>query len=215
MNTLKGLRAIVTSGPTHEPLDPVRFLGNRSSGRQGHAIAEALRDAGAEVTLVSGPVSIADPKGMNIIKVTTAREMLTACTSALPADIFVGAAAVADWRPQTVSRQKIKKSGTLPPTIALIENVDILSTVGHLKTKRPRLVIGFAAETHHLLKYADQKRRAKKADWMVANDVSDGKIFDADTTKVLWITGTHRETWTGTKHAIAQQLTRKILSSWT
>ncbi len=213
MNSLKGLKVLVTSGPTHEPLDPVRFLGNRSSGKQGHAIAEALRDAGAEVILVSGPVSIPDPKQLSVIKVTTAKEMLAACKSVLPVDIFISAAAVSDWRPKKVARQKIKKTDAAP-AIELVQNPDILKAIAR-SNPRPKLVIGFAAETEQLEARAKQKRKAKGCDWMIANDVSDGKIFDAEATTVLWITADTSETWHGSKKKIAEQLTRKIIEQWT
>lgn len=212
MKSLKGLKALVTSGPTHEPLDPVRFIGNRSSGKQGHAIAEALRAAGAEVVLVSGPVSIPDPKQLSIIKVKTAKEMLAACKSVLPVDIFISAAAVADWRPKTVSPKKIKKADKTP-TIELVENPDILKTICNSK-ERPKLVIGFAAETENLEAYAEKKRIAKGCDWIIANNVSDGKIFDADKSTVVWMTGDQSENWSGSKKVLAQQLTQKIMELW-
>ncbi|MAU98069.1 MAG: bifunctional phosphopantothenoylcysteine decarboxylase/phosphopantothenate--cysteine ligase CoaBC [Fulvimarina sp.] len=170
---LAGLSAIVTSGPTHEPIDPVRYIANRSSGRQGHAIAAALRDAGARVTLVSGPVTLADPRDIAVRHVETAAEMLTAVEAALPADIAVFVAAVADWRVAAESSRKIKKTGDGPPALALAENPDILSTVGH-HDRRPGLVIGFAAETDDLLANARGKLARKGADAILANDVSPG-----------------------------------------
>ncbi len=212
MKSLKGLHALITSGPTHEPLDPVRYIGNRSSGKQGHAIAEALREAGAEVTLVAGPVSIPDPKQISVIKVTTAKEMLAACQSVLPVDIFVGAAAVADWRPKNIARQKMKKTGNTP-TIELVQNPDILETIAKGK-HRPKLVIGFAAETENLEAYAEKKRRAKGMDWVLANDVSGGRIFDAEETQVLWLTADTQEHWRGSKRTIAKRLTEKVLAVW-
>ena len=173
---LAGRHVIVTSGPTHEPIDPVRYLANRSSGRQGHAIAAAAAAAGARVTLVAGPVTIADPPGVDVIHVETAREMLGAVEVALPADVAIMAAAVADWRVVDEARadMKLKKtgSGKPPPTLALTENPDILATVGRHQSLRPALVIGFAAETDNLLDSARAKLRAKGADWILANDVS-------------------------------------------
>jgi phosphopantothenoylcysteine decarboxylase/phosphopantothenate--cysteine ligase len=169
---LAGRRAIVTSGPTHEPIDPVRYIANRSSGRQGHAIAAALAAAGAEVTLVSGPVEIAPPPGVRTVRVSTAREMQEAVEAALPADIAVMAAAVADWRVDE-SAGKIKKSAGGPPKLVLTENPDILAGIARHK-QRPRLLIGFAAETENLIANAKEKLRRKGCDWIVANDVSPG-----------------------------------------
>lgn len=168
---LAGRRIVVTSGPTHEPIDPVRYLANRSSGRQGHAIAAALTGLGAEVTLVSGPVAIADPPGVAMRRVETAREMLQAVEAALPADAAVFVAAVADWRTVAEGEAKIKKGDGGPPALALTENPDILATVGHSQL-RPRLVVGFAAETDDLLANARAKLDRKGADAIVANDVS-------------------------------------------
>lgn len=169
---LAGKRAIVTSGPTHEPIDPVRYIANRSSGRQGHAIAAALAKLGAEVTLVSGPVSIPDPAGVTVIHVERAAEMLGAVLSSLPADLAVMVAAVADWRVAAESAQKIKKQpGNGAPVLAMAENPDILKTVGH-HASRPKLVIGFAAETDDVLENARTKLDRKGADFIVANDVS-------------------------------------------
>ncbi|RUM27419.1 bifunctional phosphopantothenoylcysteine decarboxylase/phosphopantothenate--cysteine ligase CoaBC [Rhizobium vallis] len=169
---LKGRKAIVTSGPTHEPIDPVRYIANRSSGRQGHAIAAALAKLGAEVTLVSGPVTIADPIGVTVIHVERAEEMRDAVLAALPADIAVMVAAVADWRVASAADQKLKKHpGESIPTLALTENPDILKTVGH-HTMRPKLVIGFAAETQDVESNARAKLERKGADMIVANDVS-------------------------------------------
>jgi phosphopantothenoylcysteine decarboxylase/phosphopantothenate--cysteine ligase len=169
---LSGRKAIVTSGPTHEPIDPVRYIANRSSGRQGHAIAAALARLGADVTLVSGPVAIPDPSGVKVVHVERAEDMRDAVLAALPADIAVMVAAVADWRVASASNQKIKKQpGESIPTLALTENPDILKTVGH-HTMRPKLVIGFAAETQDLDGNAKAKLERKGADIIVANDVS-------------------------------------------
>jgi phosphopantothenoylcysteine decarboxylase / phosphopantothenate---cysteine ligase len=169
---LAGVRALVTAGPTQEPLDPVRFIANRSSGKQGYAIADALVKAGADTTLVSGPVELAAPHHVKLVKVTTAREMLAACENALPADVGVFTAAVADWRPETIANSKMKKreSGSVPD-LKLTQNPDILATIGN-GPKRPRLVIGFAAETDDVIANAKSKLTKKNADWIVANDVS-------------------------------------------
>lgn len=170
---LTGKRLLVTSGPTHEPLDPVRYLANRSSGKQGHAIALAAAQAGADVTLVTGPVTIADPPGVRTVHVETAREMEQAVETALPADVAICAAAVADWRPAGEGTEKIKKSGNgAVPGLSLVENPDILRGLAQRKSGRPELVIGFAAETEKLLDHATAKRARKGADWIVANDVS-------------------------------------------
>jgi phosphopantothenoylcysteine decarboxylase / phosphopantothenate---cysteine ligase len=170
---LAGRHVLVTSGPTHEPIDPVRYIANRSSGRQGHAIAQAAAQAGAAVTLVSGPVSIPDPPGVTVIRVETAREMLAAVEAALPADIAIFAAAVADWRPEhEAGAKKIKKDGTGPAPLALAENPDILATIARRSTGRPALVVGFAAETDTVLDHARAKLARKGCDLIVANDVS-------------------------------------------
>jgi phosphopantothenoylcysteine decarboxylase/phosphopantothenate--cysteine ligase len=170
---LSGRHALVTSGPTHEPIDPVRYIANRSSGQQGHAIAAALRDLGARVTLVSGPVTVPDPPGVTVRKIESAREMLDACQAALPADIGVFAAAVADWRVDHAASGKIKKlTGAEPPALKLVPNPDILASIAAPGPDRPRLVIGFAAETDDLMRNAQAKLERKNADWIVANDVS-------------------------------------------
>ncbi|MGU3664399.1 bifunctional phosphopantothenoylcysteine decarboxylase/phosphopantothenate--cysteine ligase CoaBC [Methylobacterium sp. A49B] len=170
---LAGRRVLVTSGPTHEPIDPVRYIANRSSGRQGHAIAAAAAQAGAAVTLVSGPVAIPDPPGVAVVRVESAREMLAAVEAALPADIAVFAAAVADWRPEReAGAKKIKKDGTGPAPLPLVENPDILATIARMSAGRPPLVIGFAAETDAVLDHARAKIARKGCDLIVANDVS-------------------------------------------
>jgi phosphopantothenoylcysteine decarboxylase/phosphopantothenate--cysteine ligase len=197
---LTGMRALITAGPTREPVDPVRFLANHSSGKQGYAIAEALMRAGAETTLVSGPVSIAPPDGVKLMRVTTAREMLAACEANLPADVLVMAAAVADWRPDIAANSKIKKS-TDPhlsneksvPLIKLVENPDILVTLAQ-HAKRPRLVIGFAAETDDVVENAIAKRTRKGADWIIANDVS-GDVMGGERNKVHLISAAGTEDW--------------------
>ncbi|HYD18719.1 MAG TPA: bifunctional phosphopantothenoylcysteine decarboxylase/phosphopantothenate--cysteine ligase CoaBC [Patescibacteria group bacterium] len=180
---LRGVKALVTSGPTFEALDPVRFLGNRSSGKQGHAIAEALAFAGAEVTLVSGPVNEPPPRCVQAIQVESAREMLDACLKSLPVDIAICAAAVADFRPEEVADRKIKKSGTDPVSLKLVQNPDILATLSN-SNQRPKLVIGFAAETHDGLEHAKQKLAKKGCDWLVLNDVSGGQVFGQDNNAV-------------------------------
>ena len=169
---LAGRRVLVTAGPTHEPIDPVRYIANRSSGKQGYAIAAAIARAGAEVTLVSGPVGLPDPAGVTTIRVETAREMLEAAETALPVDVAVMAAAVADWRVASEAAEKIKKGPDGVPTLAFVENPDILATIGRHATLRPRLVVGFAAETESLIANARTKLAKKGADLIVANDVS-------------------------------------------
>lgn len=182
---LNGLRIVVTAGPTIEPIDPVRFLSNRSSGKQGYAIAAALADAGAEVILVSGPTCLPAPDGVSRIDVETARDMLAAVEAALPADIFIAVAAVADWRPKHAAPLKSEKSAA-SPVLELVENPDILKTVSALPpNRRPRLVIGFAAETHDVLDRARAKRLRKGCDWIVANDVSGDAMGGAENAATL------------------------------
>jgi phosphopantothenoylcysteine decarboxylase/phosphopantothenate--cysteine ligase len=188
---LLGVRALVTSGPTHEPIDPVRYLANRSSGRQGHAIAAALARAGATVTLVSGPVAIADPPGVRTVRVETARQMHEACLAALPVEVAVCAAAVADWRPEAATAAKLKKEeGRGPPALHLVENPDILAALARHPTQRPRLVVGFAAETGGLEAEARAKRAKKGCDWILANDVSEGTgVLGGSHNQILFLTG--------------------------
>lgn len=181
---LSGYHAIITSGPTFEPIDPVRFIGNRSSGKQGHAIAAALAKAGASVTLVSGAVSIPDPADVRTVHVETAAQMLAACEAALPADIFIGAAAVADWH-VIASTQKLKKD-VVAPVLHLLPNSDILAHVTQHK-QRPALVIGFAAETQDVAANATVKLARKGCDWLLANDVSGGKVFGDDENQVVFL----------------------------
>ncbi len=169
---LAGRKIIITSGPTHEPIDPVRYIANRSSGQQGHAIAKAAARAGARVVLVSGPVAIPDPSGVTTHHVETAREMLAAVEAALPADIFIGAAAVADWRVENAGAQKMKKSTSGMPSLQFAENPDILASVSAKSKDRPALVVGFAAETENVIAYAQDKLARKKCDLIIANDVS-------------------------------------------
>jgi phosphopantothenoylcysteine decarboxylase/phosphopantothenate--cysteine ligase len=213
---LNGLKALVTAGPTQEPLDPIRFLANRSSGKQGYAIAGALAAAGADVALVSGPVEIAPPPHVNLIKVGTAREMLRACEAQLPADIAVMSAAVADWRPESPASGKIKKDdGRAVPEIRLVENPDILATLAK-SSNRPRLLIGFAAETDHVRAHAGAKRERKGADWILANDVSaDGEgrsVMGGDRNQIHLITAETEESWPEMSKAdVARRLVQHIV----
>jgi len=193
---LTGRHVLITSGPTHEPLDPVRYIANRSSGKQGHALARAAVAAGARVTLVSGPVNLPAPEGVATIKVETAQEMLDATLDALPADIAICAAAVADWRASAEAAQKLKKNDKSDATLVLAQNPDILATVAVRGPQRPELVIGFAAETESVVDHAIKKRRAKGADWIVANDVSAATgIMGGDRTQVHLVTGAGVEDW--------------------
>jgi len=194
---LSGKRVLVTSGPTHEPIDPVRYIANRSSGKQGHAVAAAAAAAGADVTLVSGPVAVPDPPGVSVIHVESAQEMLKAVELALPADIAIFAAAVADWRVTSAGTRKIKKTpGGPTPHLALVENPDILSTIAHRKKGRPRLVIGFAAETENVVPNAKAKLAAKGCDWILANDVSPTTgIMGGDTNTITLVTAKGVESW--------------------
>ncbi len=193
---LSGCRVLVTAGPTHEPIDPVRYIANRSSGKQGYAIAAAARALGAEVTLVSGPVSLPDPAGVTVVRVETAAEMLAAVQSAPHADIGIFAAAVADWRVASSSNEKIKKGAGGPPQLALAENPDILKTMSKRNGQRPALVIGFAAETENVIEHATKKRKSKGCDWIVANDVSHGTgIMGGDRNTVHLITADGAESW--------------------
>ena len=169
--SLAGCRVVVTSGPTHEPIDPVRFIANRSSGKQGHAIAQAAARAGADVVMVSGPVALPDPAGVRTVRVETAASMSAAVEAALPADLFVAAAAVADWRVAAEAAHKLKKGGDGPPALVLAENPDILATVARRTHGRPRLVVGFAAETENLAAHFREKLARKGCDMIVGNDV--------------------------------------------
>jgi phosphopantothenoylcysteine decarboxylase/phosphopantothenate--cysteine ligase len=209
--SLGGLRMLVTSGPTSEPLDPVRVLANRSSGKQGHAIATAAAAAGAEVVLICGPVNLPDPPGVAVVHIETARQMLAAVEKALPADIAVFAAAVADWRPQQASQSKIKKHGR-PPTIDLVENPDILSTIAHRKSGRPPLVIGFAAETDNVIANAKAKLKKKGCDWILANDVSpETGIMGGDSNTIHLVTVDGVESWPPqSKEDVARALIARI-----
>jgi len=209
---LAGKRIVITAGPTHEAIDPVRYIANRSSGKQGYAIARAAAAAGADVTLVSGPVTLADPPGVKTVRVESARDMLRAVEAALPVDVGVFAAAVADWRVAQAGEQKLKKDGSGPPKLALTENPDILATVAKLKAKRPTLVIGFAAETEKVIEHAKAKLKRKGCDWIVANDVSaEGGAMGGDDNAVHLITASGVESWpTQTKDGVARQLAARI-----
>lgn len=210
---LAGRRVLVTSGPTHEPIDPVRFIANRSSGRQGHAIAAAAAAAGAAVTLVSGPVAIPDPEGITVVRVETAREMLAAVEAALPASIAVFTAAVADWRPATAIGSKIKKDGSAPAPLTLVENPDILATIAARTEGRPDLVVGFAAETDTVIAHAQAKIARKGCDLIVANDVSasGGVMGGANNTVHLIARDGAVETWpTLDKDEVARRLVARF-----
>jgi len=210
---LAGRKAVVTSGPTFEPIDPVRYIANRSSGKQGHAIAMALAALGAKVTLVSGPTRLDDPKGVTVVNVESAAEMLAACEAALPADIAVCAAAVCDWRVADEAAQKLKKEpGAAPPPLQLAENSDILQTLAGLKEGRPGLVVGFAAETENVLANAQAKLARKGCDWIVANDVSpETGTFAGDDNTVHLVTNDGVEDWPAmSKQAVGEQLAARI-----
>jgi phosphopantothenoylcysteine decarboxylase / phosphopantothenate---cysteine ligase len=210
---LTGRHALVTSGPTHEPIDPVRYIANRSSGRQGHAIAAALAGLGARVTLVAGPVSIPDPPGVTVRPVETAQEMLDQCLLALPADVAVFAAAVADWRVEQASSGKIKKQpGAAAPNLTVVQNPDILATIAAAGADRPRLVVGFAAETHDLMTNAQGKLTRKNADWIVANDVSpETGIMGGTENAIHLVSAAGIEAWPRlAKDDVARKLARRI-----
>lgn len=213
---LSGLHALVTAGPTREPLDPVRYISNHSSGKQGYAIAAALAAEGARVTLVSGPVALSAPAGVELVKVETAREMLKACEDALPADVFVSVAAVADWRPVKTATQKLKLKGKgAAPAIELAENPDILRTLSHKRKHRPRLVIGFAAETHDVEQLAIEKRARKGCDWIFANDVS-GDVMGGAENEVYLITGEGSEHWPRlAKDDVSRRLAARVADALT
>ena len=210
---LSGKHVLITSGPTHEPIDPVRYIANRSSGKQGHAIAAAAAAFGADVTLISGPVTVPDPRGVKMIKVESARDMLKAVESALPADVAIFAAAVADWRVTNAGDQKIKKKpGARTPELELTENPDILSTIAHLKKKRPPLVIGFAAETENVTVNAKSKLSRKGCDWILANDVSPQTgIMGGDRNTIALVTSNGVENWPSqSKEDVARMLVARI-----
>lgn len=212
---LAGKRIVVTSGPTHEPIDPVRYIANRSSGAQGTAIASALAALGAQVVFVTGPAEVSPPQGVEVVAVETAREMLEAVEAALPADAGVFAAAVADWRVATASDRKLKKSRDGMPVLEFAENPDILKTVSHMAAGRPGLVVGFAAETDDVIDNATAKRARKGCDWIVANDVSPATgIMGGAENAVTLITGEGSEDWPRMgKAAVAERLARRIAAA--
>ncbi|HER26045.1 MAG TPA: bifunctional phosphopantothenoylcysteine decarboxylase/phosphopantothenate--cysteine ligase CoaBC, partial [Rhodospirillales bacterium] len=214
---LNGQHALVTSGPTFEPIDPVRYIANRSSGKQGHAIAAALHSLGATTTLVSGPTEQPDPPGVSVIHVQSARDMLAACQSALPAHIAVCAAAVADWRATDQAPAKLKKNGHALKALELTENPDILATLSRAGNQRPGLVIGFAAETENVVGNASAKRQSKGCDWIVANDVSSATgTFGGDDNTVHVISDSGVEDWPKmSKLAVARTLAEKIADAVT
>ena len=212
---LAGRRVLVTAGPTHEPIDPVRYIANRSSGKQGYAISAAAAAAGADVTLISGPVNLPAPPGVRMVKVETAVEMLKAVEAALPADAAVFAAAVADWRLAQPGAQKIKKRGKEAPELALVENPDILATIARRSAKRPKLVIGFAAETEKVVAHAKEKLARKGCDWIVANDVSpQSGVMGGDRNTVHLVTSEGVDSWPPqSKEDVAAQLVARIAAA--
>lgn len=216
--TLKGRRVLITAGPTHEPIDPVRYIANRSSGKQGYAIATAAAAAGAEVVLVSGPVNLPDPAGVRTIRVEAARDMLAEVERALPADIAIFAAAVADWRVANAGAQKIKKTAHGMPPLDMVENPDILATIARRASNRPPLVIGFAAETEHVADNAAAKLARKGCDWIVANDVSPATgIMGGDSNAVQVFMKDHAapEIWPAmSKDEVAARLIARIAETF-
>jgi phosphopantothenoylcysteine decarboxylase/phosphopantothenate--cysteine ligase len=215
---LAGLKAILTAGPTYEPIDPVRYIANRSSGKQGYAIASALADAGAQTVLVSGPVDLSPPARVKLVRVETAREMWAACEAELPADLAICAAAVADWRTESTAASKLKKRNTAP-TLALVENPDILAGLSRHASHRPKLVIGFAAETDDIIANASTKRLAKGCDWIIANDVATNaqgaSVMGSDHNRVHLLTANGAEAWPElTKAEVARRLVDRIAASF-
>ncbi len=214
---LAGRRAIVTSGPTHEAIDPVRYIANRSSGKQGHATAGALARLGAETVLVSGPTAEADPAGVEVRHIESAEDMLGACMAALPADVAVCAAAVSDWRAAKEAGQKIKKNGGKPPALALATNPDILASLAAAGNARPALVVGFAAETEKVVAHARDKRKRKGCDWILANDVSpETGTFGGTMNTIHLISADGVEDWPRlSKDKVAERLARRISDHFT
>jgi phosphopantothenoylcysteine decarboxylase/phosphopantothenate--cysteine ligase len=214
---LQGKRILVTSGPTHEPIDPVRYIANRSSGAQGTAVARALAALGAEVVFVTGPADVAPPQGVQVVAVETAQQMSDAVDAALPVDAGVFAAAVADWRVASASDRKLKKTRDGLPALEFAENPDILKRVSHLETGRPALVVGFAAETDNVIEHATAKRARKGCDWIVANDVSPATgIMGGSENAVTLISDAGAEEWPRMgKDAVAERLARKIADALT
>jgi phosphopantothenoylcysteine decarboxylase/phosphopantothenate--cysteine ligase len=211
LGALSGRHVVVTSGPTHEAIDPVRYIANRSSGKQGHAIAAAAAKAGARVTLVSGPVRLADPPGCDVVRIESAREMLDAVERAMPADVFIGAAAVADWRVEAAAQKIKKEQGASAPALSLVENPDILARVAHAPN-RPRLVVGFAAETTDVIAHAKEKLARKGCDLIVANDVSEGSgVFGGDENEAHLVSRCGVESWPRLrKEAVAGRLVARL-----
>ena len=209
---LVGRRALVTSGPTVEAIDPARYIANRSSGKQGHAIASAFARLGADTVLITGPTGEPDPPGASVIHIESARDMLEACNSTLPVDVAVCAAAVADWRPAKARAQKLKKSGAAPPNLALVQNPDILATLAQTGNRRPRLVIGFAAETKDVVEHASAKRQSKGCDWILANDVSSATgTFGGDNNTIHLIDESGVEDWPRMSKAdVADRLVERV-----
>ncbi len=209
---LAGRRALITSGPTREAIDPVRYLSNYSSGKQGHAIAAALAGLGAETTLITGPVDLPNPDGVQVVRVESADDMMAACQTSLPADVAVCAAAVSDWRVADQALEKLKKDGEGPPFLKLTENPDILKSLSQSKYRRPGLVVGFAAETEKVLEHAVEKRYRKGCDWMLANDVSQGTgIFGGDSNRIQFVHADGVEDWPLlTKQEVAARLADRI-----
>jgi phosphopantothenoylcysteine decarboxylase/phosphopantothenate--cysteine ligase len=209
---LSGRRALVTSGPTYEAIDPVRYIANRSSGRQGHAIAVALTRLGAETTLVTGPTQLADPAGVTVVHIESAEQMLAASQAALPVDVAVCAAAVSDWRVTGVREQKLKKNGGAPPHLELEPNPDILASLAAAGNARPQLVIGFAAETENLVAHAQAKLAKKGCDWILANDVSTGTdTFGGADNEIHLIEADGVSAWPRmSKEAVAERLALRI-----
>ncbi|HUZ13322.1 MAG TPA: bifunctional phosphopantothenoylcysteine decarboxylase/phosphopantothenate--cysteine ligase CoaBC [Caulobacteraceae bacterium] len=211
LGRLAGRRALVTAGPTAEPIDPVRVITNRSSGKQGYAVAAALAAEGAQVTLVSGPTALAIPSGVARVPVESAEEMLAACRAALPVDVAVCVAAVADWRPAAVLDRKLKKTPNGPPALSLVETPDVLAQLSAPGAARPRLVVGFAAETHDLERHARAKLERKGCDWIVANDVSRPGVLGGDENEVRLFSEAGVEAWPrGSKAEVAQRLALRI-----
>jgi len=213
---LAGRHALVTSGPTYEAIDPVRYIANRSSGKQGHAVAKALANLGARTTLVSGPTDLSHPLGVDVVTVESAKEMMAACEAALPADIAVCAAAVCDWYVEEKSSEKLKKNGRGDvPALLLAETPDILATISAARTKRPKLVVGFAAETENVIDNAKIKLSTKGCDWIIANDVSMiSGVLSGDENTVHLITETESEDWpTLSKWEVGERLARRIALS--
>lgn len=212
-DTLEGRHVLITAGPTREPIDPVRFISNHSSGKQGYAIAAACAALGARVTLVAGPTTLDDPDRVNTVHVETARDMLAAVESALPADIFIAVAAVADWRPAEPADRKLKLDKASFSSLPLVENPDILKTISQMTEGRPGLVIGFAAETHDVKALAIAKRKRKGCDWIVANDVS-GDVMGGAENAVLLVTSDGAEAWErAEKSKIAGLLASRIAAA--